>query len=314
MIDEKVKISLKVLNSFKSKDPSIEFVLVELYEEIEEVTLKHLASGFIGKVYALPEPIYPASMALMIQDACRDAFLTLARNPEVWQKTQRLLTSDEQIAITTLIDILAPYFGVPPVCTVSALLIKIGVKHLLGIDKDEMHFEKTLANKLLMPVIQGRSVDQIAMSILAARLHKKKKNVELCQRRLIECENLCRSQNRLDDLNSVGYEYIEIGKVDRGLDLVKEAATIAPDDPGVIDSLAWAHYKCGQFGNALMEIKRALADENKIIQDYTYEGLREVLYHAVVIARKAKDTPFEQSAFSRLNQLDSKGKWISQLS
>ena len=43
------------------------------------------------------------------------------------------------------------------------------------------------------------------------------------------------------------------------LELIERAIAISPDDPAIIDSLAWAQYKLGQYEEALENLRRAFA-------------------------------------------------------
>ncbi|MCX5723081.1 MAG: tetratricopeptide repeat protein [Nitrospirae bacterium] len=63
-----------------------------------------------------------------------------------------------------------------------------------------------------------------------------------------------------DALNYLGYSYAERGvKLEQALSLTKQAVALKPDNGYYVDSLAWALFKAGLLGEALTEMKRALA-------------------------------------------------------
>lgn len=62
-------------------------------------------------------------------------------------------------------------------------------------------------------------------------------------------------------LNHLGYMLAD--QTDRhaeALELVERAIAITPDDPAVIDSLAWAQYKMGMYEEALVNLRKAFAN------------------------------------------------------
>lgn len=53
-------------------------------------------------------------------------------------------------------------------------------------------------------------------------------------------------------LNYLGYMWLDSGKnIPQAVDLIKKAYKLAPDEPHIIDSLAWAYYKQGDYKTAL---------------------------------------------------------------
>lgn len=72
-------------------------------------------------------------------------------------------------------------------------------------------------------------------------------------------------------LNYLGYSWIDMGiNLDKGLDLVKQAVDLAPDDGYIVDSLGWAYYKLGRFDDAVRELERAvlLKPEDPVVNDH----------------------------------------------
>jgi tetratricopeptide (TPR) repeat protein len=72
-------------------------------------------------------------------------------------------------------------------------------------------------------------------------------------------------------LNYLGYSWIDMGiHLDEGLELVRRAVDLKPDDGYIVDSLAWAYYKLGRFDEALVEAERAiqLKPDDPVINDH----------------------------------------------
>ena len=59
-------------------------------------------------------------------------------------------------------------------------------------------------------------------------------------------------------LNDLGYHQLELGLIDEGFDLVKKAHFKKPNDPYILDSLAFGYFKKGQFQIALPYAEKAL--------------------------------------------------------
>ncbi len=61
-------------------------------------------------------------------------------------------------------------------------------------------------------------------------------------------------------LNYLGYSWIDRGiHLDEGLKLVQKALQLAPDSGAITDSLGWAHYKLGNYEQAVHYLERASA-------------------------------------------------------
>ena len=48
-------------------------------------------------------------------------------------------------------------------------------------------------------------------------------------------------------------------RFEEALELLELAIAISPDDPAIIDSIAWVQYKLGRYGEALANLGRAFA-------------------------------------------------------
>jgi len=76
-------------------------------------------------------------------------------------------------------------------------------------------------------------------------------------------------------LNYLGYTYAEKEmKLPEAVDLIQRALAIKPDDGAYIDSLGWAHFKLGQWDDALKELERAasLMPDDAVIQEHLGEA------------------------------------------
>jgi tetratricopeptide (TPR) repeat protein len=59
-------------------------------------------------------------------------------------------------------------------------------------------------------------------------------------------------------LNYLGYSWIDQGKnLDEGMNMLKRATELRPDDGAITDSVGWAYYRLGQFGKAVEWLERA---------------------------------------------------------
>ncbi len=61
-------------------------------------------------------------------------------------------------------------------------------------------------------------------------------------------------------LNHLGYMLADrTTRFEEALELIERAISISPDEPAIIDSLAWAQYKLGRYEEALSNLRRAFA-------------------------------------------------------
>jgi len=78
-----------------------------------------------------------------------------------------------------------------------------------------------------------------------------------------------------DALNYLGYSYTERGvKIEEAVSLIQRAVTLKPNNGYYVDSLGWAFFKLGRLDEALVEMKRAVS----LVKDdpVLYEHLGEV--------------------------------------
>jgi tetratricopeptide (TPR) repeat protein len=62
-------------------------------------------------------------------------------------------------------------------------------------------------------------------------------------------------------LNALGYTLVDrTPRTAEGLKLIERALTLAPEDPSILDSMGWAHFRMGNLGDSEKFLRRALAD------------------------------------------------------
>lgn len=60
-------------------------------------------------------------------------------------------------------------------------------------------------------------------------------------------------------LNYLGYSWIDRNmELERGLDLIKQAVELSPEDGYILDSLAWAYFRLGRYQDAVAPMERAI--------------------------------------------------------
>ncbi len=60
-------------------------------------------------------------------------------------------------------------------------------------------------------------------------------------------------------LNYLGYTWIDRGEhLDRGFDMIRRAVALQPNSGFIIDSLGWAHYRLGEYDEAVRRLERAV--------------------------------------------------------
>ncbi|MDZ7824471.1 MAG: tetratricopeptide repeat protein [Ahrensia sp.] len=66
------------------------------------------------------------------------------------------------------------------------------------------------------------------------------------------------SPNQPDVLNYLGYSWIDMNiNLDEGLEMIKKAVEMRPEDGYIIDSLGWAQYRLGNFEEAVVSLEKA---------------------------------------------------------
>ena len=61
-------------------------------------------------------------------------------------------------------------------------------------------------------------------------------------------------------LNHLGYMLADqTTRFEEALELIERAIALSPEDPAILDSLAWAQYKLGRYDDALENLRKAFA-------------------------------------------------------
>jgi tetratricopeptide (TPR) repeat protein len=62
--------------------------------------------------------------------------------------------------------------------------------------------------------------------------------------------------------NALGYTFASRGeRLDEAAQLIEKALKLTPDDPFIMDSMGWVHYRLGAFDKALVFLRRAYAEQ-----------------------------------------------------
>jgi len=68
------------------------------------------------------------------------------------------------------------------------------------------------------------------------------------------------SKDQPEVLNYLGYSWIDQGvNLDEGMDMIRKAVDLRPRSGFIVDSLGWAHYRLGQYEDAVKELERAVS-------------------------------------------------------
>ncbi|HEX2020951.1 MAG TPA: tetratricopeptide repeat protein [Aurantimonas sp.] len=67
------------------------------------------------------------------------------------------------------------------------------------------------------------------------------------------------SPNQPQVLNYLGYSWVDMNRnLEEGLEMIKLAVSLRPNDGYIIDSLGWAYYRLGRYEEAVEELERAV--------------------------------------------------------
>ncbi len=115
-------------------------------------------------------------------------------------------------------------------------------------------------------------------------------------------------------LNYLGYSWVDRGEnLNQGLEMIKDALLIEPQNAFIIDSLGWAYYKLGKYDLAKVELERALmvspgsADINDHLGDVYWKLGRKLeagfkWQHATIF--KSPEINYDDLEYKRVNGLD----------
>ena len=80
-------------------------------------------------------------------------------------------------------------------------------------------------------------------------------------------------------LNYLGYSWVDQNRnLKQGMALIEKAVALKPDDGYIVDSLGWAHYKLGNFPEAVRFLERAveLKPQDPVLNDHLGDALWRV--------------------------------------
>ena len=87
------------------------------------------------------------------------------------------------------------------------------------------------------------------------------------------------SANQPEVLNYLGYSWIDQGiNLDEGMDMIRKAVELRPRSGFIVDSLGWAHYRLGQYEDAVRELEKAvqLMPQDPTINDHLGDAYWQV--------------------------------------
>ncbi len=110
------------------------------------------------------------------------------------------------------------------------------------------------------------------------------------------------SANQPEVLNYLGYSWIGQGiNLDDGMDMIRKAVQLRPRSGFIVDSLGWAHYRLGQYHDAVRELERAvqLMPQDPTINDHLGDAYWKVgrkleatfQWRIALAAKTAPDNP-----------------------
>ncbi len=87
------------------------------------------------------------------------------------------------------------------------------------------------------------------------------------------------SANQPEVLNYLGYSWVDQGiNLDQGMDMIRKAVELRPRSGFIVDSLGWAHYRLGQYEDAVRELEKAvqLMPQDPTINDHLGDAYWQV--------------------------------------
>ena len=77
--------------------------------------------------------------------------------------------------------------------------------------------------------------------------------------------------NQPQVMNYLGYSWIDMNmNLEEGMELIRKAVELRPSDGYIVDSLGWAHYRLGEYEEAVRELERAvsLKPDDPVLNDH----------------------------------------------
>lgn len=170
-----------------------------------------------------------------------------------------------------------------------------------------MLYEQPERAMVVLQEMLARFPDEADLLFTRVLLHDQRGDMEAAEQDLRHIIRLQPEDSRA--LNHLGYMLADrTTRFEEALELLERAIAIAPDDPAIIDSLAWVQYKLGRYQESLGNLRRAFA----AFPDHEVAAhLGEVLWitgerqEAMQVWRDAlqetPDSPIVREAMERLN-------------
>ncbi|WP_171909965.1 tetratricopeptide repeat protein [Aquisalimonas asiatica] len=93
-----------------------------------------------------------------------------------------------------------------------------------------------------------------------ALVHATDGDVDAAETDLLEV--LERNPSHAHALNALGYTLVDrTDRIQEGFEYIRQAHELEPDDPAILDSMGWAHYRLGNDAEALDYLERAYAKQ-----------------------------------------------------
>jgi Flp pilus assembly protein TadD len=107
--------------------------------------------------------------------------------------------------------------------------------------------------------------------------HERLKNWPKAEADLVKAMGLVPDQPLV--LNYLGYSWVDQGRnLKQGMALIEKAVALKPDDGYIVDSLGWAHFKQGNYKEAVRYLERAveLKPDDPVLNDHLGDALWRV--------------------------------------
>jgi tetratricopeptide (TPR) repeat protein len=120
-------------------------------------------------------------------------------------------------------------------------------------------YEKTEEAYQLVDTALIESPDNIKLLYSRGLLAEKLGNILQLETDLRHIISL--SPDNAEAINALGYTLADkTDRIDEGMVLIQQAMALAPNNPAIIDSLGWAHYRLGDLQQALTLLQQAFND------------------------------------------------------
>lgn len=109
-------------------------------------------------------------------------------------------------------------------------------------------------------------------------------------------------------LNDIGYLYQKIDNLHEGRRLLREAITLWPNHPGILDTLGWIEYRLGDLDTSVGRLRHAVWLDSEFSHR---DASLELRYHLIVVLITADATGEALEALASLEQHGPMSVWCS---